>query len=102
MDFFMKSTTTALPFIDSDQSTAQGTILRIYELFVRTTYHDFGEPSSLHFIKRDDNKTDNSSHAILTCVDDFTKVTSQHGANLLRETPKRFTQDLSVGAFLIH
>ncbi|KAH9969750.1 P-loop containing nucleoside triphosphate hydrolase protein [Russula dissimulans] len=101
MDFFMKSTTAALPSTESVHPTAQSTILRIYELFVRTTYHHFEEPSSLHFNARDDSRTDNPSHAVLTRVDEFTKITSQHGANLLREAPKGFTRDLSAEIQLI-
>lgn len=98
MDFFIKSTTPALSSIEADHLAALGSILRTYELFVRTTCDDFEPASSLHHDMQDDNRTDSPSRTILTCVDEFTRATKQHGANLLRDPPKHFTQGLSVSA----
>lgn len=100
MDFFMKSTTSALPFTESDQVTAQSTILRIYELFVRTTYDDFEEMHSLRLNVQDNTRTDAQSNPILTCMDEFTRAANQHGVKILRDTPKHFTQELSVRVLL--
>jgi hypothetical protein len=97
MDFCTKSTTLALPSSQSNHLTALGSIFRIYELFVRTTY-DGLDPASLHQNAQDDNRTDSSSHTILTYIDEFTKATKNHGANLLRNPPKHFNQELSVRA----
>src|ERR1700760_3490220 len=98
MDFFMKSTNTAFSSKESYHLTAQSTILRIYELFVRTTYDDFEETSSMRADVRDDNRTDGPPNAILNHIDEFTRATKQHGMDLLRDTSKHFTQELSVRA----
>jgi len=98
MDFFMKSTTPVLSSVESDHLAALGSILRIYELFVRTTCDDFEPASSLHHNVQDDSRTDSPSRTIFTCIDEFTEATKQHGANLLRDPPKHFTQGLSVSA----
>ncbi|KAI9508874.1 midasin nuclear AAA ATPase [Russula earlei] len=94
MDLFMKSMTAALPLSESDYLVAQNTMLRIYELFVRTTCRDF-ETSSLLSNGSEDSSTGDPSHTILTCIEAFTTVTGLHGADLLRETPKYFTRELS-------
>ena len=96
MDFFMKSTTPMPLFTESDHLIAQTTILRIYELFVRTTYYDILEPSVLDPNARDDNKMDSPSREVLTYLDDFNKTVNEHGASILRETPRHFTQDVLV------
>jgi hypothetical protein len=92
----MKSITAMPSFTESDRLTAQSTILRIYELFVRTTYDDLWEPSLLHLNERDDNKTDGLSREILTYLDEFTRTVNEHGANILRGTSRHFTQDVLV------
>jgi hypothetical protein len=100
MDFFMKSITPAFPSTESDHLEAPGTILRIYELFVRTTY-DFEGDSSSHLNTRDDNRTDGPSRAILTSIHEFTGATKKHGVNLLGDSPKHLTQESSVRALFI-
>lgn len=97
----MKSITPVFPSTESDHHKAQGTILRIYELFVRTTYDDFEGDSSSHFNTQDDNRTDGPSRAILASIDEFTGATKKHGANLLGDSPKYFTQESSVRALFI-
>ncbi len=79
---------------------AESTILRIYELFVRTRYNNF-ETSSMRPDLPDDNRTDSLSNTILNRIDEFTKTITQHGTSLLRDTPKHFSQELSVRALLI-
>jgi hypothetical protein len=102
MDFFMKSTTAAFLFKEPHHLTAQSTILRIYELFVRTIYHGFEDtPSMLLSVPDDNTKTSDASDAILNHIDEFTRATKQHGANLIRDTPRHFTQELSVGAVYV-
>ena len=96
----MKSTIGTSLFTDSGHLTVQGTILRIYELFVRTTCDDFWEPPLLHLNARDDNKTDGLSCQILIHLDEFTRTINEHGANLLRESSGHFTQDLLVRILL--
>lgn len=98
MDFFMKSTTLAYQSTESDRLRASSTVLRIYELFVRTTYNDFEEAPSSHLSSCDDNKTDGPSRAILTHMDLFARATKRHGANLLGDSSKHFTQELAVRA----
>ena len=88
----MKSITPAFPSTETDHLKAPGTILRIYELFVRTTYDDLEGGSSSHLNTRDDNRADGPSRAILTSIDEFTGATKKHGANLLGDSPKHFTQ----------
>jgi hypothetical protein len=97
----MKSTNAAFSSKESYHLTAQSTILRIYELFVRTTYDGFEETSSIHPNVRDDNRTDGPSNAILNHIYEFTRATKQHGTNLLRDTPKHFTQELSVSGLFV-
>ena len=97
----MKSTTAALSSKEPHHLAAQRTILRIYELFVRTTYDDFEETSSMRLDVPDDKRTDSSSNVILNHIDEFTRATKQHGTNLLRDIPKHFTQDLSVRVLFI-
>jgi len=97
----MKSTTAEFPSKDSHHLAAQSTILRIYELFVRTTYDDFEDTSSMLPSVPDDNTTDSPSNAILNHIDEFTRATKQHGTNLLQDTPTHFTQELSVRTLFI-
>jgi hypothetical protein len=95
----MKSSTAALPFTESDRLdrlTAQGTILNMYELFVRTIYDDLENTTSMRLDMGSDNNTDNPSHAILTAMDEFINAINQYGANLLRDTPRHLTQEFSV------
>ena len=101
MDFFMKSTTAAFLSKESHHLTAQITILRIYELFLRTIYDGFEDTSLMLLSVPDDNSTDSPSDAILNHIDEFTRTTKQHGTNLLRDTPKHFAQELSVRALFI-
>jgi hypothetical protein len=101
MDFFMKSTTTAFPPKELHHLTAESTILCIFELFVRTTYDDFNDTSSLRPNVPDDNRIDSLSNTILNRIDEFMKVIHQHGANLLQDIPKHFSQELRVSALLI-
>jgi hypothetical protein len=91
----MKSTTALPSFTESDHFTTKSTILRIYELFVRTTY----EGPSLNV--RDDNKTDGLSREVLTYLDDFTRAVKEHGAKILilRETSRHFTKHELVRTF---
>jgi hypothetical protein len=100
MDFFMK-TCSAFSLKGPHRLTAQTTILRIYELFVRTTYDDFEETSSMRFDVPDDSRIDNPSNTILDRIDEFTGATKQHGTNLFRDTPKHFTQELSVSTLFV-
>jgi hypothetical protein len=83
----MKSATAPPSFTESDFPT-KSTILRIYELFVRTTY----EERSLN--ARDDTKTDGLSREVLTYLDDFTRTINEHAAKILilRETSSHFTK----------
>jgi hypothetical protein len=48
-----------------------------------------------------DNRTDNLSNTILNRIDEFMEVINQHGANLLQDVPKHFSQELSVSALFI-
>jgi hypothetical protein len=96
MDLFMKSTIGTSLLTDSGHFTVQSTILRIYELFVRTTCDDFWEPSLLDLNAQDDNKTDGLSREIFIYLDEFMRTINEHGANLLRETSGHFTQELLV------
>ena len=98
MDFFMKSTTLAYQSMEPDHFRASSTILRIYELLVRTIYNDFEGASSSQPNSCDDNETDGPSRAILTYMNLFTRAANQHGANLLGDPPKHFTQELAVRA----
>jgi len=98
MDFFMKLTALAYQSTEPDHLRASGTILRLYELSVRTTYNDCEEASSPHPNSCDDNKTDGPSRANLTYMDLFARAVKQHGENLLGDTPKHFTQELAVRA----
>jgi len=99
MDFFMKSTTAAFPPKESHHLTAESTNLLIFELFVRTTY-DSNNMSSIRPNVPDDNRTTSLSDTILNRVDELMRVINQHGANLLRDAPKHFSQELSVSALL--
>jgi hypothetical protein len=83
-------------FTESDHLTAQTTILRIYEVFVRTTYYDIWEPSLLDLNARDDTKMDSPSREVLTYLEEFTKTINEHGANIPREISKHFAQDILV------
>jgi hypothetical protein len=96
MDFFMKSTTATFPVKESHHLIAESTILRIYELFVRTTYDDSEETSSMRANVPDDNRTDSPSSTILDRIDEFTRAINQRGVNLLRDIPNHFSQELSV------
>lgn len=49
-----------------------------------------------------DNRTDSLSNTILNRIDEFMRVINQHGANLLRETLKHFSLELSVSALFIY
>ena len=95
MDFFMKTSDAFLPK-EPSHCAAQSTVLRIYELFVMTTYDNFEDTSSMRLDVPDNNRTDNPSNTILDRIDEFTGATKQHGMNLFRDTPKHFTQELSV------
>lgn len=97
----MKSTSAAFPPKEPRHLTAQRTILRIYELFVRTTYDDFEETSSMRLDVRDDNKTDSPSNTILDRIDELARATKQQGTNLLRDATKHLTQELSVRVLFI-
>jgi len=97
----MKSTTAAFPPKESYHLTAESTILCIFELFVRTTYDDFNDTSSMHPNVPDDNRTHSISDTILNRIDEFISAINQHGANLLRDIPKHFSQELSVSALFI-
>jgi hypothetical protein len=97
----MKSTTAAFPPKESHRLTAETTILGIFELFVRTTHDDFNDTPSMRPNVPGDNRTDNLSNTILTRIDEFMRVINQHGVNLLRDTPKHFSQELSVSALFI-
>ena len=101
MDFFMKSTAAAFPPKESHHLTAESTILCLFELFVRTTYDDFNDTSSMRSNIPADNRTDNLSNTILNRIDEFMRVINQHGANRLRDIPKHFSQELSVSALFI-
>jgi hypothetical protein len=100
MDFFMKTSAAFLPK-ETHHLMAQRTVLRIYELFVRTTYDDFEETSSMGLDVPDNNRTDNPSNTILERIDEFTGAIKQHGMNLLRDTPKHSTQELPVSTLLV-
>ena len=103
MDFFMKSTTpAAFPPKESQHLTPKSTVLSIFELFVRTTY-GFNDTSSGHMRPNvlDDNRIDSLSNTILNRIDEFMKVIHQHGANILQDLPKLFSQDLPVSALFI-
>jgi hypothetical protein len=97
----MKSTIAAFPPKESHHLTAESTILSIFELFVRTTYGDFNDTSSMRPNVPGDNRTDNLSNTILNRIDEFMEVINQHGANLLQDVPKHFSQELSVSALFI-
>jgi len=97
----MKSTIAAFPPKESHRLMAESTILRIFELFVRTTYDDFNDTSSMRPNASDDNRTDSLSNMILNRVHEFMRIIHRHGADLLRDIPKHFSQDLSVSALLI-
>lgn len=97
----MKSPTAAFPPKDSQHLTAESTILCIFELFVRTTYDDFNETSSMRPNVPDDNRIDSLSNTILNRIDEFMRFINQHGTNLLRDIPKKFSQELSVSALFI-
>lgn len=97
----MKSTTSAFSPKESPHFTAESMILRIFELFVRTTCDDFNDPSSIRPNVLDDNRTDSLSNTILDRLDEFIRAINQHGANLLRDIPKHFSQELSVSALFI-
>lgn len=99
MDFFMKSRTSAFPPKESRHLTVESMILRIFELFVRITYDDFNDTSSIRPNVLDDNRNDSLSNTILNRIDEFTRVINQHGANLLRDIPKHFSRELSVSVF---
>jgi hypothetical protein len=101
MDFFMKSTAAAFPPKESYHLTAESTILCIFELFVRTTYDDFNDTSSMRPNVPGDNRIDCLSNTILNRIDEFMRFINQHGANLLRDIPKKFSQELSVSALFI-
>ena len=101
MDFFMKSATAAFPPKESHHLTAESTILCIFELFVRTTYDDFNDTSSMRPNVPDDNRTDSLSNTILNRIDEFMRIINQHGTNLLRDIPKHFPQELSVSTLFI-
>jgi len=92
----MKSTTATFPVKESHHHMAEITILRIYELFVRTTYDDSDETSSMRPNVPDDNRTDSPSSTILDRIDEFTRAINQRGTNLLRDVPNHFSQELSV------
>lgn len=77
---------------------AEGTILGIFELFVRSTYDDYIDTSSMRPNMPSDSRTDTLSNTILNRIDEFMRVINQHGANLLRDIPKHFSQELSVSA----
>lgn len=77
---------------------AEGTILGIFELFVRSTYDDCIDTSSMRPNIPSDSRTDTLSNTILNRIDEFMRVVNQHGANLLRDVPKHFSQELSVRA----
>lgn len=98
MDFFMKSTTSTFPTTDLDHVTALRTLFHIYELTLRSIFDDVEEASLLHLNMRDDNAIDSPSRAILTSMNELTRATKQHGANLVGNLPKYFTQELSVRA----
>ena len=98
MDFFMKSTSAAFPLKESHHLTAETSVLRIFELFVRTTYDDFNDTSSTRPKLRDDNRIDDLSDTILNRIDGLIRLINQHGVNILRDTPKHFSQEFSVGA----
>jgi hypothetical protein len=101
MDFFMKSTTAAFPPKESYHLTAERTILYIFELFVRTTSDGFNDMSSMRPNLSDDNRTDSLSNTILNRIDGFMRIIYQHGANLLRDIPNHFSQELSVSALFM-
>ena len=97
----MKSTTAAFPPKESYHLTAESTILCIFELFVRTTYNDFNDASPMRPNVPDDNRADSLSNTILNRIDEFMRVINQHGAKLLRDIPKQFSQELSVSVLFI-
>jgi hypothetical protein len=97
----MKSTTAAFPPKESHHLTPESTVLCVLELFVRTTYDDFNDTSSIRPDVPDDNRTDSLSNTIINRIDEFMRVINQHGTNLLRDTPKHFSQGLSVSALFI-
>ena len=101
MDFFMKSTTAAFSSKESYHLTAESTILRIFELFVRTTYDDLNDTSSMRSNVPDDNRIDSLSNTILNRMDEFIRVVHEHGADLIQDIPKHFSQESSVSALVI-
>ena len=90
------------PLEESDYHAARNTILRTYELFVRTKiYEDVSEQPSLHFDAGRDNNVESPSHPILACIDEFVRNTNEHGIKLLRDVPEFFDRHSSVRMILI-
>lgn len=102
MDSFTKMGTFRHPLEESDYRAARNTILRTYELFVRTkVYEDVGEQPSLHLNAGSNNKVEGPSHPILACIDEFVRCTNEHGIKLLRDIPENFNQQPSVRMIFI-
>ena len=102
MDAFTKMATFRDPLKESDYNTARNTILRVYELFVRTkVYDDFGEQLPLRLDTGGAITVESPSHPILACIDEFVRCTNDHGIKLLRDIPENFTQHSSVRTILI-
>jgi hypothetical protein len=102
MDSFTKIGTSRHPIKESDYHAARNTILRTYELFVRTkVYEDVGEQPSLHLDAGSDITMAGSSHPILACIDEFVRNTNEHGIKLLRDIPENCNQHTSVRMILI-
>ena len=98
----MKMETFRHPPEDSDYHAARNTILRAYELFVRTkVYEDVGKHPSLHFDAGSDDKAESPSHPILAYIDEFVRNTNEHGIKLLQDIPEIFNRHSSVRMIFI-
>ncbi|KAI0270022.1 midasin [Gloeopeniophorella convolvens] len=97
MDFFMKPTDFTRSFTDPDYPAAQKTILRAFELFVRTSAYNTFEGSPVRRPPlRDDDKIAERSSAILSHVDELARMTKSYGVNLLQRAPSLFGPEASV------
>ena len=102
MDSFTKMGTSRHLIKESEYHAARNTILRTFELFVRTkVYEDVGEQPSLHLDAGSGIKVESSSHPILAYIDEFARSTNEHGITLLRDIPENLNRHSPVRMILI-